>query len=59
MNIQNPILPGFNPDPSIVRVGDDTPGQRYDFVFVDQLAFEKHVPKTFAALATAFTDCKG
>ena len=21
--IQNPILPGFNPDPSIVRVGDD------------------------------------
>jgi xylan 1,4-beta-xylosidase len=23
MNITNPILPGFNPDPSIVRVGDD------------------------------------
>ncbi len=23
MNIKNPILPGFNPDPSIVRVGDD------------------------------------
>jgi xylan 1,4-beta-xylosidase len=23
MNIHNPILPGFNPDPSIVRVGDD------------------------------------
>jgi xylan 1,4-beta-xylosidase len=23
MNIRNPILPGFNPDPSIVRVGDD------------------------------------
>ncbi|WP_338766360.1 glycoside hydrolase family 43 protein [Massilia sp. METH4] len=22
-NIENPILPGFNPDPSIVRVGDD------------------------------------
>ena len=21
--IQNPILPGFNPDPSIIRVGDD------------------------------------
>lgn len=21
--IQNPILPGFNPDPSIVRVGKD------------------------------------
>src|SRR5205809_2689385 len=23
MNITNPILRGFNPDPSIVRVGDD------------------------------------
>ncbi|MDB4892420.1 MAG: glycoside hydrolase family 43 protein [Gemmatimonadetes bacterium] len=23
MNIRNPILPGFNPDPSIVRVADD------------------------------------
>jgi xylan 1,4-beta-xylosidase len=23
MNIRNPILPGFNPDPSIIRVGDD------------------------------------
>ena len=23
MTIHNPILPGFNPDPSIVRVGDD------------------------------------
>ncbi len=23
MSIRNPILPGFNPDPSIVRVGDD------------------------------------
>jgi xylan 1,4-beta-xylosidase len=23
MTIRNPILPGFNPDPSIVRVGDD------------------------------------
>lgn len=22
-NIQNPVLPGFNPDPSFVRVGDD------------------------------------
>lgn len=22
MQIQNPVLPGFNPDPSIVRVGD-------------------------------------
>jgi type III restriction enzyme len=33
-------------------------GQSYDFVFVDQLAFEKHLPKTFAALATTFTDYK-
>ena len=23
MSIKNPILPGFNPDPSIIRVGDD------------------------------------
>ena len=23
MTIRNPILPGFNPDPSIVRAGDD------------------------------------
>lgn len=23
MNVQNPILPGFNPDPSLVRAGDD------------------------------------
>jgi type III restriction enzyme len=33
-------------------------GQRYDFVFVDQLGFEKHTPKTFAALAASFTDYK-
>lgn len=25
-------------------------GQRYDFVFVDQSAFEKHAPKTFDSL---------
>ena len=23
MKITNPILPGYNPDPSILRVGDD------------------------------------
>lgn len=33
-------------------------GQSYDFVFVDQASFEKHVPKTFAALATTFIDFK-
>ncbi len=33
-------------------------GQRYDFVFVDQTSFEKHAPKTFAALANTFTDYK-
>ncbi|MBI2927054.1 MAG: DEAD/DEAH box helicase family protein [Verrucomicrobia bacterium] len=33
-------------------------GQQYDFVFVDQNSFEKHAPKTFAALATTFTDYK-
>jgi len=31
-------------------------GQRYDFVFVDQTGFEKHASKTFAALASSFTD---
>jgi type III restriction enzyme len=35
-----------------------TPGQRYDFVFVDQLGFEKHEPKTFAALTASFTEYK-
>ena len=34
-------------------------GQQYDFIFVDQNSFEKHAPKTFATLATAFTDYKG
>jgi type III restriction enzyme len=33
-------------------------GQKYDFVFVDQLSFEKHAPKTFAALAGSFTEYK-
>ena len=23
MKVINPVLPGFNPDPSLVRVGDD------------------------------------
>ena len=31
-------------------------GQQYDFVFVDQNDFEKHAPKTFAALASSFTE---
>jgi type III restriction enzyme len=33
-------------------------GQSYDFVFVDQIGFEKHAPKTFAALAASFTEYK-
>lgn len=33
-------------------------GQRYDFVFVDQLGFEKHAPKDFAALAASFREYK-
>lgn len=33
-------------------------GQRYDFVFVDQIGFQKHRPKSFASLAAAFTDYK-
>jgi type III restriction enzyme len=31
-------------------------GQRYDFVFVDQIGFEKHAPKNFAARAASFTE---
>lgn len=31
-------------------------GQCYEFVFVDQNGFEKHAPKTFAALAASFTE---
>lgn len=30
--------------------------QQYDFVFVDEIGFEKHAPKTFAALAAAFRE---
>jgi type III restriction enzyme len=33
-------------------------GQQYDFVFVDQVSFNKHAPKTFASLAASFTDYK-
>jgi len=38
---------------------DGENGQRYDFVFVDQIGFTKHSPVTFVALATSFTDYKG
>lgn len=31
-------------------------GQSYGFVFVNQQGFEKHAPKTFAALAASFTE---
>lgn len=33
-------------------------GQRYDFVYVDQLGFEKHTPGTFNALVSSFTEFK-
>jgi type III restriction enzyme len=33
-------------------------GQQYGFVFVDQNGFEKHAPKSFAALAASFTEYK-
>lgn len=33
-------------------------GQRYDFVYVDQMSFEKHGPKDFAALAASFKEFK-
>lgn len=35
-----------------------SPGQKYDFVFVDQIGFEKHAPKNFASLAASFTEYK-
>ena len=35
-----------------------SPGPRYDFLFVDQLGYETHTPKTFAALAASFTEYK-
>ena len=31
-------------------------GTRYDFVFVDEIGFERHKPASFVSLATAFTD---
>ena len=31
-------------------------GQQYDFVFVDQNGFEKHLPKDFTTLAASFTE---
>ncbi len=33
-------------------------GQTYDYIFVDQIGFEKHAPKTFSALASSFADYK-
>jgi type III restriction enzyme len=33
-------------------------GQRYDFIFVDQAGFEKHVPKTLRELWLSFNDFK-
>ena len=33
-------------------------GTRYDFVFVDELGFEKHAPKTFTSLAAGFAEYK-
>lgn len=38
--------------------GGGTPGQRYDFAFVDQEGFEKHAPKTLADTAASFTEYK-
>jgi type III restriction enzyme len=32
--------------------------QEYDFVFVDQIGFNKHAPKTFATLVASFTEYK-
>jgi type III restriction enzyme len=38
--------------------GIDSPGHRYDFVYVDQKSFEQHTPHTFAALVAGFTEYK-
>ena len=34
-------------------------GRQYEFVYVDQPGFEKHIPNTFAALVASFTEYKG
>ena len=34
-------------------------GVLYRFLYVDQEGFERHLPKTFAALAASFTDYQG
>ena len=34
-------------------------GVVYRFLYVDQEGFERHSPKTFAALAASFTDYQG
>jgi hypothetical protein len=58
-----PPVPGqrwFPADESLRATTDATAaeenGQRYDFVFVDQNGFNKHAPKTFAALAASFME---
>jgi type III restriction enzyme len=33
-------------------------GRRYDFIFVDQIGFERHTPGTFSVLAASFTEYK-
>jgi type III restriction enzyme len=33
-------------------------GQKYDFVFVDQMSFEKHAPRSFSSLIKGFSDYK-
>jgi type III restriction enzyme len=38
--------------------GAEEDRRRYDFVFVDQEGFQRHNPKTFAALASSFTEYK-
>jgi type III restriction enzyme len=36
----------------------DENGMRYDFIYVDQIGFEKHKPATLADLITSFTEYK-
>lgn len=48
-------------DASAAEAAETAPGgtpRRYDFVYVDQVEFQTHKPKTFAALAASFTEYK-
>lgn len=51
------LLKLYYPEPESAAVAEEN-GPTYDFVFVDQIGFNKHAPKTFAALVASFTKYK-